>query len=77
MLVWTWLARDCGAGFGMRLVADLTHDPDPSGDADRWRLHPCLYHTTHTTTSDSSTSLPATSRTVDAGTQTDPWLPAS
>ena len=51
VLVWTWLARDCGAGFGMRLVADLTHDPDPSGDADRWRLHPCLYHTTphHTT----------------------------
>ena len=27
--------------------------------------------------SDTSTSLPATSRTADAGTQTDPWLPES
>ncbi len=24
VLVWPWLARDSGAGFGMRFVADLT-----------------------------------------------------
>ena len=47
VLVCTWLARDSGAGFGMRLVADLTPEPDPSGDTDRWRLHSCLYHTTY------------------------------